>query len=141
MSRLLSGRIRQVVVNWPRLVVGSHTERLQLKGFRLSDQAGSDSARNELWQANDLDKQQHELNTEALVYGRAYAIVGAAAETGATPLVTVESPLEVHTIHDPRTRQVAAAVKTRKDGTTVRTQQDVLALQGRGHDLGELVNW
>ncbi|MCK2242329.1 MULTISPECIES: phage portal protein [unclassified Crossiella] len=114
--RLLSGRIRQVVVNWPRLVVDSHAERLQLKGFRLPNQSGTDLALNELWQANDLDEQQHDLHTEALVYGRAYAIVGAAAEAADVPLVTVESPLEVHTVHDPRTRQVAAAVKAWKDG-------------------------
>jgi len=48
---------------------------------------------------------------DALALRRSYAIVGANDVDEATPIVTAESALEVYAKHDPRTRQVIAAVK------------------------------
>lgn len=109
--RRLDGRVRQVVVNWPELVVDSLDERLDVTGFRLGGKDAADRDLWRIWQANRLDLHAQQAHIDALVMGRAFAIVGTNEEDDATPLVTVESPLEVHAELDPRTRRVRAAVK------------------------------
>ncbi|MCW2904915.1 MAG: putative phage protein [Streptosporangiaceae bacterium] len=105
----MQDRIRQVVVNWPRLVVDSMEERLDVEGFRLAGAAQSDERLWSWWQANDLDEESQLGHLDALAMRRSFVIVG--ADDDENPLITVESPLEVHAERDPRTRQVAAAVK------------------------------
>ncbi|SEN85672.1 phage portal protein [Nonomuraea pusilla] len=107
----LDERVRQVVVEWPRLVADSVEERLDIEGFRFGRQAEADEELWRIWQANDLDEESQKAHVDALVMGRSYVIVGANEDDANTPIVTVESPLEVYAEHDPRTRKVAAAVK------------------------------
>lgn len=107
----MADRIRQVVVNWPRLVVDSLEERLDVEGFRFPGKAKADPGLWEMWQANDLDEESQLGHLDALVMKRAFVIVGSNEEDDQIPLITVESPLEVHAERDPRTREVAAAVK------------------------------
>jgi hypothetical protein len=125
--RELADRIRQVVINWPQLVVDSLEERLDVEGFRLAGQAKDDARLWEWWQANDLDGESQLGHLDALVMRRAFVIVGTDGDRehdedgdvddldDDTPLITVESPLEVHAERDPRTREVAAALKRWKD--------------------------
>ncbi|MFI6813759.1 phage portal protein [Nonomuraea sp. NPDC050328] len=114
----LDERIQQVVIEWPRLVVDSLEERLDVEGFRYGKQADADDELWRIWQANDLDERSQQAHVDALVMGRSYVIVGSNEDDKRTPIVTVESPLEVYAEHDPRTRQVVAAVKrwTEQDG-------------------------
>lgn len=107
----LDERVRQVVIEWPRLVVDSVEERLDVEGFRFGRQADADAELWRIWQANDLDEQSQQAHVDALVMKRSYVIVGANEDDETTPIITVESPLEVHAEYDPRTRKVAAAVK------------------------------
>ncbi|MFF0864172.1 phage portal protein [Nonomuraea sp. NPDC003560] len=107
----LDERVRQVVVEWPRLVVDSLEERLDVEGFRFGRQAEADDELWRIWQANDLDEESQKAHVDALVMGRSYVIVGANEDDSQTPIVTVESPLEVYAEHDPRTRKVEAVVK------------------------------
>ena len=51
--RELQGRVRQLVINWPRLVVDSLEERLDVEGFRLNDRV--DDRMWGWWQDNGLD--------------------------------------------------------------------------------------
>ncbi|WP_416976709.1 phage portal protein [Streptomyces sp. T028] len=104
-------RIRQVVVNWPQLVADSLEERLDVEGFRFPEEAQADAELWRIWQANRLDAKSHQGHLDALVMRRAYVIVGARESDPATPLITVESALDVYAEHDPRTGAVAAAVK------------------------------
>ncbi|CBG73129.1 putative phage protein [Streptomyces scabiei 87.22] len=104
-------RIRQVVVNWPLLVADSLEERLDVEGFRFPDEAQADEELWRIWQANRLDSRSHQGHLDGLVMRRAYVIVGAREDDPKTPLITVESPLDVYAEHDPRTGAVAAAVK------------------------------
>lgn len=106
----LDERVRQVVINWPQLVADSVEERLDVEGFRYTDQASADADLWEIWQVNDLDEQSQQGHLDALVMRRAYAIVGA-SDDPQFPLITVESALDVFAEFDPRTRNVAAAVK------------------------------
>ncbi|MGW5582868.1 phage portal protein [Streptomyces sp. NPDC003857] len=113
----LQETVRQVVINWPRLVVDSVEERLDVEGFRLPGQAESDAELWRIWQANYMDEQSQQGHLDALVMGRAYVMIGARENDPATPLITVESPLDVFAEFDPQTREVRAAVKRwREDG-------------------------
>ena len=116
LQRELEEQVRQVVVNWPRLVVDSIEERLDVEGFRFPGEAEADAELWRIWQANDLDEQSQQGHLDALVMRRAYVVVGSNDGDEATPIVTVESALDVYAEHDPRTRRVAAAVKRWMEG-------------------------
>lgn len=111
----LQDSVRQVVVNWPRLVVDAIEERLDVEGFRYPGEADADEELWRIWQANDLDEQSQQGHLDALVMRRAYVVVGANADDPSTPLVTVESALNMYAEHDPRTRAVVAAIKRWED--------------------------
>lgn len=111
LMRELNDRLRQLVINWPRLVVDALEERLDVEGFRFSDDAEADSDLWGIWQANDLDEESQLGHVDALAMRRSFVIVGANENNEANPLITVESPLEVYAERDPRTREVVAAVK------------------------------
>jgi len=107
----LQETVRQVVINWPRLVVDSIEERLDVEGFRFPDEPSADEELWRIWQANDMDEQSQQGHLDALVMGRAYVVIGTREADVRTPLVTVESPLDMFAEFDPRTREVRAAVK------------------------------
>lgn len=114
--REIGPRVRQVVINWPRLVVDSLEERLDVEGFRLNDEV--DQRAWDWWQANQLDVGSQQAHTEALVSGCAYVIVGASDDDPDTPLITVESPQQVYAERDARNRRVTRAVKVWRDENT-----------------------
>jgi Phage portal protein, SPP1 Gp6-like len=104
-------RIKPVIIAWPQLVVDSVEERLDVEGFRLPDDEAADADLWRVWQANGLDETSQQGHIDALVMRRAYACVGSNEDDAATPLVTVESPLEMFADIDPRTRKVRAALR------------------------------
>ncbi|MGY4930322.1 phage portal protein [Streptomyces sp. 900116325] len=107
----LQETVRQVVINWPRLVVDSIEERLDVEGFRFPDEPSADEELWRIWQANDMDEQSQQGHLDGLVMGRAYVVIGTRADDAKTPLITVESPLDMYAEFDPQTRKVRAAVK------------------------------
>jgi hypothetical protein len=107
----LQETVRQVVINWPRLVVDSVEERLDVEGFRFPGEPAADEELWRIWQANDMDTQSQQGHLDALIMGRAYVVIGSREDDGTTPLVTVESPLDMFAEFDPRTRVVRAAVR------------------------------
>jgi hypothetical protein len=111
----LEETVRQVVINWPRLVVDSLEERLDVEGFRFPDEPDADRELWRIWQANDMDEQSQQGHLDALVMGRAYVVIGTREGDETTPLVTVESPLDMFAEFDPRTREVRAAMKRWSD--------------------------
>lgn len=111
LMRELNQRLRQLVINWPRLCVDALEERLDVEGFRFSDDAEADSELWGIWQANDLDEESQLGHIDALALRRSFVIVGANEADEQNPLITVESPLEVYAERDPRTREVVGAVK------------------------------
>lgn len=107
----LQETVRQVVINWPRLIVDSIEERLDVEGFRFPGVADADDELWRIWQANDMDEQSQMGHLDALAMRRSYIVVGANEDDDSTPLITVESALDMFAEFDPRTRRVAAAVK------------------------------
>ncbi|MFJ2174340.1 phage portal protein [Streptomyces sp. NPDC087851] len=103
--------VRQVVINWPRLVVDSLEERLDVEGFRFPSAAEADAELWRIWQANDMDEKSQQGHLDALIVGRAYVVIGTREDDPLTPLITVESALQMYAERDPRTGEVIAAVK------------------------------
>ncbi|RZS39141.1 SPP1 Gp6-like portal protein [Herbihabitans rhizosphaerae] len=105
--------MRQLVVaiNWPRLVVLALAERLAVEGFRLAGESETDKRLWDIWQDNDLDEESALAFIEALVQGRAYAVVGQHPDDPSRPLVTFESAKNLSVLYDPATRAVRAAFR------------------------------
>lgn len=110
--RELGPRMRQVIVAWPRLVVDSLEERLDVEGFRYGSDAEADSELWDIWQANDLDVWSGQGHLEALVTGLGFVIGGSGEARDDPPRLTVESPQQVAASFDPQTRRVDAALKS-----------------------------
>lgn len=115
----IGDRIRPVVLNWPRLVVDSLEERLDVEGFRYGSDAAADGRLWEWWQANDMDEQSQMGHVDALAAARSFVIVGS-GDDHETPVITVESPEQVTLDFDPRTRLVRAAWKRWTDTAEAR---------------------
>lgn len=117
----LGDQLRQVVINWPRLVVDSLEERLDVEGFRYAvpgssaeDEKADAATADELWriwQANGMDEGSQQAHVDALVMRRSFLIVGSNPADPQTPLITVESPLQMEVDYEPSTRAVRAAMK------------------------------
>ena len=120
LERELEGRVKAVVLNWPRTVVDAIDERLDVDGFRLDGEEVEYVW--ESWKSNQMDEASQIAHQTALVNGRAYVIVGSDGPDG-YPLVTIESPKQVFAAHDPRTREITSAIKMWReaDGTEMAT--------------------
>lgn len=104
-----AGTLFNVAVNWPRLVVGSVEERIDVEGFRLAEeQPDADLWR--IWQSNDLDEQSQMAHAEALVHGRSYVIAWAGPDRN-TPRISIESAKQTYVLTDPGSGARLAAVK------------------------------
>jgi hypothetical protein len=73
----LEERVRQVAINWPRLVVDALEEHIDLQGFRLGGQPANDTALDHVAQSNDLDAEYQQTHVTAMTMKRVYAIAGA----------------------------------------------------------------
>lgn len=98
------------IVGWSRLAVDALHERMDVEGFRFPRADDADEGLWEIWQANNLDEESPLAHLDALVFGRAYVLVGT-GEDDDMPLVTVESPLNLAGIWDARRRRLAAALQ------------------------------
>lgn len=116
-AREVGDRIRPVVIAWPQLVVDSVEERLDVEGFRLPAEDAADDDLWRVWQDNDLDEQSPMGRIDALTMKRSYLAVGTNEKDPDTPLVSVESPLEMYADIDPRGRQPRAALRRWGDYT------------------------
>lgn len=101
----------QTVVNWPRLVVDSLEERLDVEGFRMGGKDRADDRLWSWWQANRLDEESSLGHIEALVQGSAAVFIGANEDDESVPLITVESMNSVRIQVDPRTGRVLWSVR------------------------------
>ncbi|SBT64232.1 Phage portal protein, SPP1 Gp6-like [Micromonospora sediminicola] len=124
--REVGDRLQAVSLGWPMLAVDPLEERLDVLGFRYpedDDEPDPDTPADELasatadknlqrvWQDNDLDEEAQLGRLDALVMRRSYIAVGTNEDDDDTPLVTVESPLEMYADIDPRTRAPRAALR------------------------------
>lgn len=104
-------------VGWPRMYVDSIEERLDVEGFRNSDEPEGDSRLMDWWQANYLDVESGLGHIESMMHGEAYVTVSAPNEdeNPNNPLIKVESPKNFIAKDDYRTRKVKEALRRYRD--------------------------
>jgi hypothetical protein len=105
------GRLRPLLINWPRLVVDTIEERLDVEGFRFGADLPADSRSWEIWQANNLDEWSQQCHLEALLHGRSYGLVWADELDTAQPRISVESSQQMSVAFYPGTSTIAHATK------------------------------
>jgi hypothetical protein len=116
-ARAVRGRLRNLVVNWPRLVVNSLEERLDVDGFRIGPSQPANDDLWRIWQANDLDESSQMAHTDALIHGRSFAIVWAdpadpvSQSEPSIPRISIESAEQMTVEFKPGTTEVTAAAK------------------------------
>ncbi|WP_170169814.1 phage portal protein [Nocardioides aurantiacus] len=97
------------IVAWPRTYVDAVVSRLRPQGFLLDGEADAEMWRR--WQANNLDGEFRMALVDMLVCGRGYLCVGTNEDDAGTPLITVESPLEMIHEWSNRYRKVTVAAR------------------------------
>jgi hypothetical protein len=102
------------IVGWPKLAVDPYVERLGLDSFRLASETTSDPDLDDLRQATDMAGEEVLAFTDALIFARAYWLVGSPDEddTDGAPDVCVESPLNIAGMFDYRTRLPKAVLQS-----------------------------
>ncbi|MFQ6194866.1 phage portal protein [Streptomyces sp. NPDC000405] len=126
-------RIR-TVTGWPRIIVDALDERLDIDGVRCPDAPAADVELAGLWAHNDLWDESQLAHLDALVYGRAYLVVGVGDD--GVPLVSVEAPQHMTIDYDVRTRTVRAALRQITAGAhrtaTLYLPDQTIDLEGTG---------
>lgn len=106
-------RVLELIVNWPRLVVNSIEERLDIEGFRLAGNESTDDQLWSWWQTNNLDAESSVVHTEALYQKRAFTIVGPGRE--GQPAITTHSRKGMALEADPLSRDTVQAMRLYQD--------------------------
>lgn len=116
------GRITQLVINWPKIVVEQYEHVLDVQGFRAPSTGNGgpdekiDALMWDVWKGNDLDEQAPMLHTESIGLGDAYMISGPGESDDDLPIVTAESPFQAYARRDPRTRRISDGIKRWTEG-------------------------
>lgn len=108
----------RTVVDWPRICVDPLVMRTVVDSFATPDASEIADQIAEILSDNDFEAEFPLCALDELIYGRGYMMVGSPDVPGDSPLVTVESPLNVATNWDPRNRMTTAAYQSYEiDGT------------------------
>lgn len=105
--KALTGSLFKMSVNFPKLVVTSVAERLEIAGFKVD--GGKHDGLDRAWVANRMRDASAQAHLDALIYGRSFVVVW--SNKAGLPLVTVESPLQMAVLRDPASREVTSAFK------------------------------
>jgi hypothetical protein len=113
------GRLRPLLINWPRLVIDTIEERLDVEGFRFGTDLPADARCWDIWQANNLDEWSQLCHLEALLHGRSYVLVWADELDNAQPRISVESSAQMSVVYYPGSTTIAHATKQWVEGDFV----------------------
>lgn len=103
----LDGRMDRLAINFPRLLVTSYVDRMNLAGFSANGEPSPDAWSRHL--AADLGARAELIHTDRLMYGAAYVTVWPEADG---PAVVVDNPFTMTVHRDPLTGRVSRAVRT-----------------------------
>jgi hypothetical protein len=95
--------------NWCGIVADAPHERLEVIGFRLPDEDGNDDAFWRAWRRNDADTGSDLAFLDAIITGRAFALVWGDNDDKAR--ITWEHPSQAIVSYDPETRGRRAGAK------------------------------
>lgn len=91
--KAFNGQLDAFADNWCRIVADSPEERLNIDGFRVSDEAEADKDAWRIWQANDMDGQSQLAHLASIINGAAYVVVWV-GDDEATPEMCVASAMD-----------------------------------------------
>jgi|GEM_PF-1490493 len=92
--------VLRTLVGWPRLAVNPYVERLAFDGFRLPGETDINQDLQDVCTDNGLAAEQNLAYKDALTMGRGYWVGGSPDESGYSPKITVESPLNMGVLWD-----------------------------------------
>lgn len=101
----------RTLVGWPAMAVDPYVERLSVDCFRRASATDADVNLMDIMNENAFASEQTLAYTDALAMRRAYWMVGSPVEKGGAPVVTVESPLNMHVLWDLRGTSPRAAMQ------------------------------
>ncbi|MEQ4716079.1 phage portal protein [Nonomuraea sp. B19D2] len=100
--------------NFSSLVVDSVAERMQIEGFRFTEDPEADADAQEIWQRNGLDADSDAATTDALVQSKAFITVW--GDRDGQPVITPENSHEMVVEYVPGSRRlIRAALKRTLD--------------------------
>lgn len=103
----VGNRLKQLHVDWPRLVIRAVEERVRVEDFRLADMETFEDA-SKIWQRNNMDENSILAHQDAFLYGRSFASVW---KRDGKATMGVESAKQVWADHDPADGSVRWAMK------------------------------
>lgn len=98
-------------VGWGAMPVDPYVERLNVDSFRVPTATDGDTDIADALAENFFASEQVLAFTDSLSMGRSYWCIGSPAESGAAPVVTVESPLNMSVLWDLRGSKARAAMQ------------------------------
>lgn len=104
-------RLQNLLINYPRLVVNSLEERLDVEGFRLANESLPNRDMWRIWQANDFDLGSQRTHLRALRHGRSYVSVWAGRGSTGVPQMRAENAKNMTVSLEPGTDAIRAAFK------------------------------
>lgn len=115
---MVGERLKNLLVNFPRLALNSLEERLDVEGFRIAGESQPNRDLWRIWQANDFDLASGRTHLRALRHGRSFVSAWEGSDP-ATPRLRVESAKTMTVDFEPGTDAVIrAALKSWQDGQT-----------------------
>ena len=103
----------RATLGWCAAGVDARSERLQVLGFRMPGQTSVSDDLQQVWQLNNFDAESRLVHDTAMIYGRAFVVVG--VHEDGSPLLTTESPHNMIGSWDLRKRELSAAYQTYYD--------------------------
>lgn len=107
----------ETCVGWGNTVVNILEEKLDLEGFKITSDSGSDYGLQNIFRANNLDTESSLAHLDALIYGVSFIVIGTGntEEGEANPLITVESPFRMTGDYSIRKRRLTSALLLDRD--------------------------
>lgn len=116
----------ETVVGWPGTTVDVLEERLDWYGWATPDD--DDLGLGEIYRANHLAVEASLVQTDALIFGTAFAAVGTGRDGEPSPLVTFHPPTMMTGRYSGRTRRLEAALAVINDDDTGQVAEATLYL-------------
>lgn len=101
----------RVPTEWGKVGVDAIEERLEIEGFRYPNQTDVDQDLLDIWTANDMQAESSFAHLDSQIFGRSYVVCGTPDTPNDPPLITIESPMNMTALWDPRMRAVRAALQ------------------------------
>lgn len=141
----LNRKLQKLQVNYPRLIVQTYAERLQVKAFRRLGSTEPDLNIWRQWRRAGMTRKADLAHLDRGLYGAAYVTTWGHAANSARPVVLVDSPRSAAVDLDPATGEVRSMVRFWREGQTMQaaymTEEATYRYEAKGSSLDGAVQW